>query len=96
MRTQQQAQLAADLARIRHVHAVAVGHRFDAQAGEHRPAGVALRTRRPLVAVEVRAARTMVVEAGALAGWTGSLVPRLTGGTVEFSGDGIVYLEERA
>ncbi len=55
---------------------------------------VALRSRRSLLAVEVRAARALVVDAAALVGWTGSLVPRLTGPTVEFSGDGAVFLEE--
>jgi hypothetical protein len=55
---------------------------------------VALRSRRPILAIEVRAAHELVVDAALLAGWTGSLVPRLTGTTVELAGDGAVYVEE--
>jgi uncharacterized protein (AIM24 family) len=61
---------------------------------------VALRTAAPLLGIEVRQTRTLDVHASALAGWTGKVVPRLVthpggrGHTVEFSGDGLVFVEE--
>jgi uncharacterized protein (AIM24 family) len=70
---------------------------------------VALRTAGPLLGIEVRQSRTLDVHASALAGWTGKVVPRLVihsghsghsghpgarGHTVEFSGDGLVFVEE--
>ena len=48
--------------------------------------------------IEVHAYTTLDVHASALAGWTGKVVPRLVTGarghTVEFSGDGAVFVEE--
>jgi predicted negative regulator of RcsB-dependent stress response len=64
--------------------------------------GLALRTRGALLGIEVRGDKILDVHASALAGWTGNVVPRLVthpGGrahTVEFSGEGTVFVEEPA
>jgi uncharacterized protein (AIM24 family) len=58
---------------------------------------VAVRTGRPLVAIEVAGDRVLRVTAAALAGWTGGVVPRLAGGepaTVECAGEGSLLVEE--
>lgn len=61
--------------------------------------GVALRTRGPLLGIEVKGDKLLDVHASALAGWTGNVVPRLQthpgrAHTVEFSGEGTVFVEE--
>ena len=58
---------------------------------------VAMRSVRPLLAVEVAGDRVLRVAAAALAGWTGGVVPRLAGGepaTVECAGEGSLLVEE--
>jgi len=59
---------------------------------------VVVRTLGVLLGIEVHADTTLDVHASALAGWTGKVVPRLVTGarghTVEFSGDGAVFVEE--
>src|SRR5262249_20283011 len=58
---------------------------------------IAVRSQRPLVAIEVAGDRVLRVPAAALAGWTGSVVPRLAGGepaTVECAGEGSLLVEE--
>ena len=58
---------------------------------------VAVRSQRPLLGIEVHGGRLLRVAASALAGWTGSVVPRVAGGEpalVECAGEGAVLIEE--
>jgi len=55
---------------------------------------IALRATRPLIGIEIRAPRPLIVDSAALAGWTGDVVPRLAGSVVELAGDGTVFVEE--
>lgn len=80
------------------------GSRAKIRMVQFRGAGaVAFRTRRPLVAVKLSAPSVLYVDATAIAGWIGRVVPRVvapaTAGAssvlfVECSGEGVVLVEE--
>jgi uncharacterized protein (AIM24 family) len=55
---------------------------------------VAVRSTRPVHAIEVAADRPLRIAAEALAGWTGGVMPRVVGREVEHTGDGAVLVEE--
>jgi uncharacterized protein (AIM24 family) len=55
---------------------------------------LALRSQRPLLAIDVAGDRPLRVAAAALAGWTGGVLPHVTGTDVEHTGEGTVFVEE--
>jgi uncharacterized protein (AIM24 family) len=55
---------------------------------------LALRSTRPLIAIDVAGDRPLRVAAAALAGWTGGVLPHATGSDVEHTGEGTVFVEE--